>query len=172
MRRLGRGPVGAGIVDVVNETTFTTPSDREVVMTRVLDAPRSLVWEAWTSPEHVPNWQLGPEGWTMPVCEIDLRPGGEWRYVWRKSDGSELEMRGSYREISPPERLVSTESWGGDWPETLNTLVLSENDGKTTITHTILYPSKEAREAALETGMKEGASESFDRLAGYLPTIA
>jgi uncharacterized protein YndB with AHSA1/START domain len=153
-------------------TTFTTPSDHEVVMTRVVDAPRTLVWEAWTNPEHVPNWLLGPEGWTMPVCEIDLRPGGTWHYVWRQSDGTEMEMRGEYREIAPPERLVSTESWGGDWPETLNTLILHEEDGKTTITQTTLYPSKEARDAALQTGMTDGASVTFDRLAQYLRTMA
>jgi uncharacterized protein YndB with AHSA1/START domain len=149
-------------------TTFTTPSDREVAMTRVVDAPRSLVWEAWTNPEHVPNWLLGPPGWTMPVCEIDLRPGGAWHFVWRKGDGEEMAMTGEYREIAPPERLVTTESWGADWPETVNTLVLDEEDGRTTITQTVLYPSTEARDAALETGMKEGAAQSFDRLAEYL----
>ena len=156
----------------VGVTTFTTPTDREIVMTRVFDAPRRLVFEAWTNPEHLPHWMLGPEGWTMPVCEIDLRPGGAWRFVWRHADGNEMEMRGVYREIVPPERLVSTESWGGDWPETLNTLVLTEEDGKTTITSTVLYPSKEARDAALKTGMKEGVSLSFDRLAEYLQTLA
>ena len=152
----------------VDTTTFTTPSDRELAMTRVFDAPRALVWDAWTSPEHVPHWLLGPEGWTMPVCEIDLRPGGAWHFVWRRSDGSEMEMHGVYREVEPPGRLVSTESWGGDWPETVNTLVLAEQDGRTTITMTILYPSKDARDAALETGMKDGVTLSFDRLAGYL----
>ena len=150
----------------------TTPSEREVVMTRIFDAPRRLVWEAWTNPVHLPRWMLGPEGWTMPVCDLDLRPGGAWHFVWRRSDGTEMEMRGVYREIAAPERLVSTESWGGDWPETLITLILSEQDGKTTITQTILYPSKEARDAALKTGMKDGISESFDRLAGYLASIA
>jgi uncharacterized protein YndB with AHSA1/START domain len=158
--------------DSVGATTFTTPSDREVVITRVVDAPRTLVWEVWTDPEHVPNWLLGPEGWTMPVCEIDLRPGGAWHYVWRKADGSELDMHGSYREVTPPERLVSTESWGGDWPETINTLTLTDEAGKTTITQTVLYPSQEARDAALETGMKDGAAQSFDRLADYLGTLA
>jgi uncharacterized protein YndB with AHSA1/START domain len=156
----------------VGTTTFTTPSDRELVITRVVDAPRRLVWEAWTKPEHVPNWMLGPEGWTMPVCEIDLRPGGAWHFVWHGSDGTEMEMRGEYQEITPPERLVSTESSGGDWPETINTLTLSEEDGKTTITQTVFYKSKEARDAALETGMREGVSMSFDRLAEYLRTIA
>lgn len=153
-------------------TAFTTPSDREVVMTRVVEAPRRLVWEAWTSPEHLPHWMLGPEGWTMPVCTIDLGPGGAWHFVWRRSDGTEMGMRGEYREIAPPERLVSTESWGGNWPETLNTLTLSEENGKTTITQRVLYPSKEARDAALQTGMKEGVTQSFDRLAGYLRTMA
>jgi uncharacterized protein YndB with AHSA1/START domain len=156
----------------VNETTFTTPSDREILGTRVVDAPRELVWEAWTNPEHVPHWLLGPEGWTMPVCEIDLRPGGAWHFVWRRSDGTEMEMRGEYREVEPPERLVHTESWGGDWPETLNTLILSEEDGKTTMAQTILYPSQEARDAAFATGMTKGASISFERLDAYLRTMA
>jgi uncharacterized protein YndB with AHSA1/START domain len=156
----------------VGATTFTTPSDREILTTRVFDAPRRLVFEAWTNPEHLPHWMLGPEGWTMPVCEIDLRPGGAWHFVWRRADGSEMAMRGVYREVVPPERLVSTESWGGDWPETINTLILSEEDGKTTMSLTVLYPSKEARDAALQTGMKEGMSMSFDRLAEYLRTKA
>jgi uncharacterized protein YndB with AHSA1/START domain len=156
----------------VGTTTFTTPSDREIAATRVVDAPRSLVWETHTNPDHLRNWLLGPEGWTLPVCEIDLRPGGAWHFVWRGPDGTEMEMRGEYREVTPPERLVQTESWGGDWPETINTLVLTEEDGKTTITQTVLYPSKEAREAALGTGMKEGWSASYDRLDDYLRTTA
>jgi uncharacterized protein YndB with AHSA1/START domain len=153
-------------------TTLTTPSDREIVITRVVDAPRRLVFEAYTNPEHLPHWMLGPKGWSMPVCEIDLRPGGAWHFVWRRSDGTEMGMRGVYQEIVPPERLVSSEAWGGDWPETLNTLVLSEQDGKTTITQRVLYPSRDARDAALKTGMQEGVSESFDRLAEYLATMA
>jgi uncharacterized protein YndB with AHSA1/START domain len=156
----------------VGATTYTTPSDREFAMTRVFDAPRQLVWDAWTNPEHVPHWMLGPEGWTMPVCEIDLRPGGEWHYVWRRADGTRMEMRGAYLEVKPPERLVSTENWGGDWPETTNTLTLSEKDGKTTMTMTVLYPSKEARDAAMKTGMTDGADVSFDRLAEHLRTMA
>jgi uncharacterized protein YndB with AHSA1/START domain len=154
-------------------TTFTTPSDREVVITHAVDAPRRHVFEAWTKPEHLPRWMLGPEGWTMPVCEVDLRPGGGWHFVWRRADGAEMAMRGVYREVTPPERLVSTESWGENWPETVNTLALSEDGGgKTLITLTISYPSKAARDAALGTGMKDGMSQSFDRLAGYLRTMA
>lgn len=149
-------------------TTFTTPTDRELVMTRVIDAPRERVFEAWTSPEHVPHWMIGSEGWSMPVCEIDLRPGGTWHFVWRRPNGEEMEMSGEYREIAPPERLVSTERWGGDWPETLNTLTLTEEEGRTTIRSTMRYPSKQARDAALETGMREGADKSFDLLAEHL----
>ncbi|HYZ19606.1 MAG TPA: SRPBCC family protein [Gaiellaceae bacterium] len=156
----------------VGETTITTPSERELAMTRVFDAPRELVWEAWTSPEHVPNWLLGPEGWTMPVCEIDLREGGRWHFAWRHEDGNELEMRGEYRQITPPERLVHTESWGENWDETLNTVAFTEEDGMTTVTITSVYASQEARDAALATGMADGANRSFDLLADYLPTIA
>ena len=90
----------------------TMPDDRELVMTHVVAAPRALVFDAWTNPERLPHWMLGPEGWTMPVCEVDLRAGGEWHFAWRHSDGAEMEMRGEYREIEPPGRLVSTESWG------------------------------------------------------------
>jgi uncharacterized protein YndB with AHSA1/START domain len=145
-------------------TTYATPTHTQIVITRVVAAPRRTIFDAWTKPERVRQWLLGPEGWTMPVCEIDLRPGGSWHYVWRKGDGEEMDMRGRYREVVPPERLVSTESWGPEWPETLNTLVLTESAGQTTITLTVSYPSKEARDAALETGMKDGMDLGFDRL--------
>lgn len=153
-------------------TTVALASDVEVVVTRVVAAPRKLVWDAWTDPEHLPNWLLGPPGWTMPVCEVDLRPGGVWRYVWRKSRGEELEMTGVFKEVTPPERLVQTESWGADWPETLNTLLLAEEAGATTMTLKILYPSRGARDAALATGMKEGMDQSFARLDEYLGRAA
>ena len=153
-------------------TIVTLPSDREVVVTRVVDAPRRLVFAAYTKAEHLPHWMTGPQGWSMPICEIDLRVGGAWQFVWRRADGSEIAMRGVYQEIVPPERLVSSEAWGGDWPETLNTLLLEEQGGKTTITQRVLYPSKEARDAALQTGMKEGMSAGFDRLDEHLRTMA
>jgi uncharacterized protein YndB with AHSA1/START domain len=152
-------------------TTYETPTDTEVVITRVVDAPRRIVFDALTNPKHVPRWMLGPEGWTMPVCEMDVRPGGTWHYVWRKSDGTEMAMSGSYREVAPPERLVSTEMWGPEWPETVNTTVLTESGGQTTITLTILYPSKEARDAALKTGMKDGTDQSYDRLDKLVRTL-
>jgi len=153
-------------------TTFGTSSAREVVMTRVVEARRRHVFEAWTNPEHLPHWLLGPDGWTMPVCEIDLRPGGAWRCVWRDRAGAGMEMHGVYREITPPGRVVYTESPVDDSREALSTLVLSEQDGKTSIMCTMLFPSKEARDAALRTGMQEGVSASFDRLSAYLRTKA
>jgi uncharacterized protein YndB with AHSA1/START domain len=148
-----------------------TPNELEIVITREFNAPRSLVFDAWTNPKHVPKWLLGPEGWTMTVCEIDLRVGGASRMAWRNKDGSELEIRGTYREIKPPEQLVATESWGGPWPETLNTLVFTDHNGKTTVTLTILYPSKEARDKALQSGMKDGMAASFYRFEKYLATL-
>lgn len=160
------------MVTAPNPTTLRLVSDREIVVTRVINAPRRLVFEAYTNPKHLPHWMLGPDGWSMPVCEIDLRPGGAWHFVWRREDGSELAMRGEYREVAPPERLVSTESWGAEWPETLNTLILTEEAGQTKIEQWVRYPSKEARDAALQTGMQEGMNQSFARLAEYLATLA
>lgn len=156
----------------IGVTTYATPSDREVVVTRVVDAPRRLVFDAMSNPKHVPQWLTGPEGWTMPVCEIDLRPGGAWRYVYRQPNGAEMTLQGSYREVAPPERIVSTESWGPEWPETINTLVLTEAAGQTTITMTIRYPSQEARDAALRSGMKDGMDQGFARLDGLLASLA
>jgi uncharacterized protein YndB with AHSA1/START domain len=108
----------------------------------------------------------------MPVCEMDLRSGGSWHFVWKKADGAEMAMSGSYREVVPPERLVSTEKWGPQWPETINTLTLEEKNGRTTARQTILYPSKDARDAALKTGMADGVSVSFDRLEKVLAKMA
>jgi uncharacterized protein YndB with AHSA1/START domain len=152
-------------------TSYSTPSDREVVVTRVVAAPRAVVFDAFSNPKHVPNWLLGPEGWTMPVCEIDLRPGGSWRYVYRKAGGSEMTLTGSFLEVAPPDRLVATESWGPEWPETINTTEFTESAGLTTITITMKFPTKEARDAALQTGMKQGMDPSFARLDSLLQTL-
>lgn len=145
-------------------TSYTTPSDREVLVTRVVNAPRRRVFAAWTEPRHLQRWLTGPEGWTMPICEIDLRPGGRWRYVYRKANGKEMTLTGSVLEVVPPERFVTTESWGPDWPDTVNTLVLTESEGRTTIALTITYVSKEARDAALDTGAMDGMNRAFELL--------
>ena len=154
-----------------NTTTFTHPSPTEVVGTTILDAPPQLVWDAHTKPELVKQWLLGPEGWEMTTCEIDLRPGGQWHYVWRGPEGETLEMTGEYSEVVAPRRLVNTEEWGGDWPATLNTLELTEENGKTKLQSRVLYLSKHARDRALSTGMEDGWAESYDRLQRMLPEM-
>lgn len=151
--------------------TVTLPSDTEIEMTRVFGAPRRLVWEANTNPAHVSRWLLGPAGWTMPVCEIDLRPGGDWRFVWRGEDG-EMKTGGKVLEVVAPERLVQTECWemGSDCSH--NTLLLTEADGRTTQVQRMRFPSQEIRDMVLQTGMADGVGMSYDRLAALLPTLA
>lgn len=150
--------------------TLTTPSDREVAMTRVFDAPRQLLFDAWTKPAFLKRWLYGPEEWPLVVCEIDLRVGGALRFVWRHRDGKDMGMSGIYREIAPLERIVHTEVWDEDWTggEALVTLTLAEIAGKTTVTQTILYSSRAARDAVLKTPMDQGMAQSYDRLAGLL----
>lgn len=146
----------------------TTRGDREIVMTREFNASRRLVFDAFTKPELVKQWLLGPPGWSMPVCEIDLRVGGAYRFVWRRdSDGSEMGIGGVYREIMPPERIVSTEVFDQAWypGEALGTVVFFELGGKTTVTQTVLYQSREARDGVLKSGMESGVAASYDRLA-------
>ena len=152
-------------------TTVTTPSDTEVRLSRTVNAPRHLVYEAHTKPEHLRRWLGFPEGWTMPICEIDARPGGAWRYGWRQDSGNEMIMGGIVKEIVPNERIVTTESWGPEWPETVNTVEFTESGGLTTITTTVTYPSKEARDAALQTGMADGLEVSYARLDQLLDAL-
>jgi uncharacterized protein YndB with AHSA1/START domain len=154
--------------------TLTLPSDREIAMTRVFDAPRSLVFEAWTKPEHVRHW-WGCDGSTLTVCEIDLRPGGVWRFVLRMPDGSDHPFKGVYREIVRPERLVYTECYDEPSigsPEWLTTVIFEEQGGKTKLTSTCLHASVEARDGHLNAGMEAGAAQTFDRLAEHLKSMA
>ncbi len=154
-----------------NEMEITTPSDRELAMTRTFDAPRSRVFDALIKPRLVKRWLLGPSGWSMPVCEIDLKVGGAYRYVWRsETDGTEMGLSGVFREIVPSERLVVTETFDEAWypGEALVTNTLVEQDGKTTLTLTIRYESQEARNAVIASGMNQGVAVSYDRLAKLL----
>ena len=154
---------------------LTTPSDREIAMTRVFDAPRKLVFDAHTKPDLVRQWLLGPPGWSMPVCEMDVRVGGKYRWVWRHdTNGTEMGMGGVYREIRAPERLVSTEKFDEAWypGESLNTLVLVEKGGRTTLTQTMRYESREARDAVLKSDMERGVAASYDRLAEVLASTS
>lgn len=145
----------------------TTPTDREIVMTRVFDAPRTLVFDAFSKPELLKRW-FGPRGWSLVVCEVDLKVGGGFRFVMRGPDGKDMGMRGVYKEIVPPERSVHMESFD-DYPgESQVTAVLVELGGKTTLTVTVLYPSPEIRDIVLKSGMEHGAAESYDKLAELL----
>ena len=141
-------------------------------MTRVFNAPRHLVFDALTKPELIRRW-YGPVGWSLVVCEIDLRVDGAWRFVSRRPDGKQIGQRGVYREIVAPERLVNTESWE-DWNpgELLVTTVLVEDAGTTTLTVTSVFPSQEVRDMLIKSGMTSGAAETYDKLEEHLASIA
>jgi uncharacterized protein YndB with AHSA1/START domain len=153
--------------------TVETQGDRELVLTRAFAAPRTLVFDCMTKPELVRRWLLGPPGWTMPVCDIDLRVGGAYRYVWRDENGNDMGMGGVYREIVAPERIASAEIFDQDWTggETLTTSVLSETDGRTTLTTTVIYANEAARKGALITGMTDGMEMGYARLDALLITV-
>jgi uncharacterized protein YndB with AHSA1/START domain len=149
---------------------LTRPSDREITLTRTFDAPRRLVFDAFTKPEMVKRWLYGPEEWPLVQCEIDLRVGGKLRYVWRHKEKGDMGLSGVFREIVVPQRLVHTELFDQDWTggETLSTTVFEERNGKTIVATTVRYSSQAARDGALETGMIEGWSQGHDRLDGLL----
>ena len=152
----------------------TTPSDREIAMTRVFDAPRHLVFEAYTRPELLKRWLGVHAGWSLAVCEIDLRVGGAYRYVWRGPNGEEMGMGGVYREVAPPERIVATERFDQSWypGEAVGTIVMIEQGSRTTLTLTVRYESREARDAVLRSPMEEGVAAGYDKLAEVLATMA
>jgi len=151
----------------------TTPSDREIAMTRVFNAPRRLVFDASTKPELLKRWLGVRGGWTFAVCEVDLKVGGTYRFVWRGADATEMGMGGVYREVAKPDRLVSTEKFDDPWyeGEALDTLVLIEQGGRTTATLTILCATPEARDAVLKSGMDGGVAQSYDVLDKVLASI-
>jgi uncharacterized protein YndB with AHSA1/START domain len=149
----------------------TTPSDCEIVLTRIFDAPRQLVFDAISKPELLKRW-FGPHGHSLVVCEVDFTVGGAWRFVLESPDGRRMGMSGVYQEIVPGERTVHTEAFD-DYPgDSVVTTVLTEQDGKTTLTGTVRYESREVRDAVIESGMEHGAAETYDRLADLLPSLA
>jgi uncharacterized protein YndB with AHSA1/START domain len=163
----------------LHKLTIVPRGERELVFTRVFEAPRDRVFEALTSPEQLQRWLLGPPGWSMPVCEVDPRPGGAYRFLWRSdADGTEMGMRGTYREVAAPARLVNTECFDQPWypGEALLTTVLTEAGGKTTLTATLRYESQEARDMVQASPMEDGAAISYDRmealLAAPLPALS
>jgi uncharacterized protein YndB with AHSA1/START domain len=151
--------------------TITTPSDREVTVTRVFSAPGALVFDALTKPELLRRW-YGPTGWSLLRCEIDLRVGGKWHFVSRHPNGNEIGQLGVYQEIAPGEKLVNTENWE-DWDagETLVTTVLSEQNGVTTLTSTMLFPSESVRDTVLKGGLEHGTKECYDKLEEVLSEV-
>lgn len=162
-------------VSKVGKLQITTPSEREIAMTRVFDAPRSLVFDAWTKPELLRRWLGVRAGWTFAVCEVDLKVGGKYRWVWRGPDGTEMGMGGVFREIVRPERIVATERFDEPWYEggdAVDTTVFVEKGGKTTVTTTVRYASKEVRDAVLKSPMAGGVAESYDKLDEVLASAS
>lgn len=161
---------------IVGALKITPQGEREIVMSREFDAPRTMVFEALITPKHVRRWLSGPPGWEMSVCEMDVRVGGKYRWVWRSlKDGGEMGMTemgmgGEYREVTPPSRLVQTERFDQAWYPGigLGTMELTERDGRTLLTQTMLYESREARDTVMQSGMEEGVAPSYDRLEELL----
>ena len=151
----------------------STPSDREIRVARAFDAPAKLVWDCHTKPELIRRWMLGPPGWSMPVCEVDLTVGGAYRYRWRSdADGTEFGSSGVHTDIVPFEKIVTTERMEGFDGEAVNTLVFEESGGRTTATITMLFASKEARDGALQSGMSDGMAMGYDRMDDILAELA
>lgn len=155
-----------------DKAQVTLPSDREVKVTRSFRAPRALVYRAYTEPALVRRWLLGPPGWTMPICEMDVRVGGRFQWRWRsEEDGKEFGFTGTYQEVQPPSRIVHTEAYepgtvGGGYPgaDAIVTVTLAEDGGVTTVTTLIDFGSKETRDAAVATGMTDGMEQSYQLL--------
>ena len=151
----------------------TTPTEREIMLSRAFDAPREVVFDALTRPEQLKRWLFQPSGWNLKVCEIDLRVGGSYHFVWRSVDGETVELKGAYLEVVAPERSVNTESYGQPWypGEAIVTTCLAEEEGRTVLTGTLLYESREARDTVLESGLEKGTAASYDRLARLLRSL-
>ena len=160
----------------VDKAQVALPSEREVKVVRSFKAPRALVYRAWTEPELLRRWMLGPPGWSMPVCEMDVRVGGRYRWRWRSEDNaSEFGFTGTFREVQPASKIVHTEAYdpgtiGGGHPgeDAIVTVTFTEAGGVTTVTTLIDFGSKEARDAAMATGMTDGMEQSYQLLDGLL----
>jgi len=157
---------------MANVVNISTPTDLEILITRSFNAPRDLVWEAMSRPELIKQWLFGPPGWTMTVCDDDLRVGGQFKWAWSGPDGMEMALHGVYRDVTPPERIVRTEMFDfgceAQSGEQLATMVLTEIFATTKLTLTVVYPSKEARDGALASGMEKGVAAGYDRLEEIL----
>lgn len=160
---------------MINRHTVSVslPADNQIAMLREFDAPRHLVFKALTTPALVKRWLLGPPGWSMPVCDIDLRVGGRYRYVWQRDDSDvTMGMGGVYREIEAPARIVNTEKFDQPWyeGEAQCQWVFEESNGKTVLSTTLTYISQAVRDGVLKSEMEKGVNASYDRLDDILAT--
>jgi len=155
------------------KVTVETKGERELVIRRAFNASKDLVFQAHTECRHLKRWMFGPDGWSLDVCEIDLNVGGKYRWVWKKGD-IEMGAGGEYREVSRPDRIVCTEQFDDPWyqGEAVSTVTFDERDGVTTLTNTMLYVSREARDTVVQSPMEEGLSLGFDRLDALLSESA
>ena len=157
---------------MIDKAQVTLPSDREVSVARSFKAPRAMVYRAYTEPALVRRWLLGPPGWSMPVCEMDVRVGGHYRWRWRSDkDGTEFGFAGTFREVQPPSKIVHTEAYepatirdGYPQSNAIVTVTFTQEDGVTTMTTVVDFGSKEARDAAAATGMTDGMEQSYQLL--------
>lgn len=156
---------------MTGKMTFGAGAERELKVTRVFDAPRRIVFDAFTRPEMIKHWMLGPDGWSMPVCEMDVRPGGAYRWVWQRGEGgTQMAVFGEFREVSAPERMVHTEQFDPPWYPGIAVITsrFAEQDGRTTVTLSIVYPSQDIRDGAIKSGMESGMATSYERLERLL----
>ena len=155
------------------KVTVEAKGDKELVISRAFNAPRDLVFNAYTECKYLKRWLAGAEGWSLDVCDVDLKVGGKYRWVWKKGE-IKMGAGGEYREISRPDRIVFTEQFDDPWyaGEAISTLTLDESDGVTTLTNTMLYVSKDARDTVLQSPMESGLSLSYDRLEELLAESA
>ena len=159
---------------VTGKLQVTLPSDREIAMVREFDAPLPLLWEAHTKPELLKQWLGVVNGMVLETCEVDLRPGGAYRYVWKHPGGFSMGMGGTYQEIVPQQKIVATEKFDESWyeGEALDTITFAEHGGKTTVTTNVRYASRDVRDAVLKTPMDEGMAAGFDVLEALLPKLS
>ena len=160
------------------KTQVTLPSDHEILITRAFEAPRETIWQMWTTAEHLRHW-WGPEGWTLPICEVDFRPGGGWFYCMQGPDGMKSCGKATYLEIDAPERMVYEDAFAdangnviADMPVAHVTVEFVEADGKTAVSSIVRYPTKADRDKVIEMGMEAGIDQTLTRLEAYLAQIA
>lgn len=151
------------------KVTVEAKGERELVIRRAFNAPKELVFQAHTECKYLKRWMFGPDGWSLDVCDIDLKVGGKYRWVWKK-DAIEMGAGGEYREITKPDRIVATEQFDDPWyaGEAVSTVTFDERDGVTTLTNTMQYVSTESRDTVLQSPMEEGLSLGYDRLEALL----